>query len=83
MIVCICHRVSDRDIHRAVHEGCRSFEDLQDELRVATGCGACTRCAAHLFEAQVQACSKVCSAETSATCSAGLQSSVNFMQVAA
>ena len=39
MIVCVCHRVSDRDIEREVRHGCTSFEELQDELRVATACG--------------------------------------------
>ncbi|MEO7151122.1 MAG: (2Fe-2S)-binding protein [Burkholderiaceae bacterium] len=41
MIVCICHRVSDRDIACAVRHGCARYEDLQDELRVATACGTC------------------------------------------
>jgi bacterioferritin-associated ferredoxin len=51
MIVCVCHRVSDRDIARAVQHGCGSFDQLQDELRVATGCGACNDCAHDTFEA--------------------------------
>ena len=50
MIVCICHRVSDRDIAREVKAGCRDFGDLQEELRVATGCGACTDCARQTFD---------------------------------
>jgi bacterioferritin-associated ferredoxin len=45
MIVCLCHRVSDRDIARAAHAGCESFEDLQASLHVATGCGRCGTCA--------------------------------------
>jgi len=49
MIVCLCHRVSDRDIARQVRIGCASFEDLQDELRVATGCGSCADCARQTF----------------------------------
>ena len=49
MIVCICHRVSDRDIARAVRAGCDSFEALQDDLRVATACGACHDCASATF----------------------------------
>lgn len=49
MIVCICHRVSDRDIARAVRAGCESFEALQDDLRVATACGACHDCASATF----------------------------------
>jgi bacterioferritin-associated ferredoxin len=51
MIVCVCHRVSDRDIARAVQHGCTSFDELQDELRVASSCGACSDCARDTFEA--------------------------------
>ena len=48
MIVCVCHRVSDRDIAREARS-CSSFEELQDELRVATACGACLDCAQATF----------------------------------
>ena len=51
VIVCVCHRVSDRDIEREVRHGCASFEELQDELRVATACGRCAECAYDTFEA--------------------------------
>lgn len=50
MIVCVCHRVSDRDIAHAVRAGCASFDELQDELRVATACGACGDCARQTFD---------------------------------
>ena len=50
MIVCVCHRVSDRDIEREVRHGCASFEELQDELRVGTACGCCTDCARDTFD---------------------------------
>jgi len=50
MIVCVCHRVSDRDIAIAASSGCRSFEALQDDLRVGTACGACRDCACAVFE---------------------------------
>lgn len=49
MIICLCHRVSDRDIEREVREGCASFAQLQNETRVATGCGACAECARDCF----------------------------------
>ena len=49
MIVCVCHRVSDRDIARAAHGGCASFDELQFELSVATSCGRCHDCAAEIF----------------------------------
>lgn len=54
MIVCICHRVSDRDIAHAVLEGCASFDELQDHLSVGTACGACGDCARHTFDVQRQ-----------------------------
>jgi bacterioferritin-associated ferredoxin len=50
MIVCVCHRVSDRDIEREVRHGCHTFEELQDELRVGTGCGRCLECARDTFD---------------------------------
>lgn len=55
MIVCPCHRISDRDIERAACEGITSFEVLQDETRVASSCGCCHDCAREAFEA---ACAK-------------------------
>lgn len=54
MIVCICHRVSDRDIACAVREGCSSFEEVQAELLVATACGACHECARETFHKHAQ-----------------------------
>ncbi|CAG1019522.1 Bacterioferritin-associated ferredoxin [Burkholderiaceae bacterium] len=51
MIVCLCHRVSDRDIQRAVREGTTSFEVLQDDTRVASSCGCCHDCAREVFDA--------------------------------
>jgi bacterioferritin-associated ferredoxin len=50
MIVCVCHRVSDRAIAAAVHDGCCSFEQLQAELGVGTRCGACRTCARETFD---------------------------------
>ena len=56
MIVCLCHRVSDRDIERAVASGLRCFEVLQDETRVASSCGCCQDCARDVFDAAVASC---------------------------
>jgi len=44
MIVCVCQRVSDRDIARHVRAGW-GFDDIQLELGVATQCGRCEGCA--------------------------------------
>jgi bacterioferritin-associated ferredoxin len=50
MIVCLCHRISDRDIVRAVESGATCFEALQDETRLASSCGCCHDCAREVFE---------------------------------
>lgn len=44
MIVCVCHRVSDREIARHARAG-MDFSDIQLELGVATQCGQCENCA--------------------------------------
>jgi bacterioferritin-associated ferredoxin len=54
MIVCLCHRVSDRDIHREVACGARCFEVLQDQTQVASSCGSCLDCAREVFESACQ-----------------------------
>lgn len=54
MIVCLCHRISDRDIHREVREGVQCFEQLQDHTRVASSCGSCHDCAREVFDSALQ-----------------------------
>ena len=44
MIVCVCRRISDREITRHAKAG-MSFDDIQFELGVATHCGQCEGCA--------------------------------------
>ena len=44
MIICVCRRVSDREIANHVRAG-MSFDDIQFELGVATQCGQCEGCA--------------------------------------
>lgn len=44
MIVCVCRRISDRDIARHARAG-MSFDEIQFELGVATQCGCCESCA--------------------------------------
>ena len=60
MIVCLCHRISDRDIHREVGEGVQCFEQLQDHTRVASSCGSCHDCAREGFDSALQACAGRC-----------------------
>jgi len=56
MIVCVCNRVSDREIRQHADAGCVSFDELQMATGVATCCGCCDDCAREVFEtAQAQA----------------------------
>jgi len=50
MIVCVCHRISDRDIERHVRNGCASFDELQMDSGVASCCGSCADCARDVFD---------------------------------
>ena len=47
MIVCVCNRVSDREIARHARAG-MGFDDIQLELGVATQCGRCETCARNI-----------------------------------
>ncbi|MEK8027932.1 MAG: hypothetical protein RLY78_1594 [Pseudomonadota bacterium] len=49
MIVCLCHKVSDRDIDLAVRQGTHCFDLLQDDTGVASACGRCHDCARETF----------------------------------
>ena len=44
MIVCVCRRISDREIARHARAG-MGFDEIQFELGVATQCGQCEACA--------------------------------------
>lgn len=48
MIVCICRRISHRDIERHA-AGCDNFDELQMSTGVATGCGQCGDCARSMY----------------------------------
>jgi len=50
MIVCVCRRISDRDIERHARNGCASFDELQMDSGVASCCGQCNDCARDVFE---------------------------------
>jgi len=56
MIICLCHRISDRAITEAVQDGIRDFETLQDETCIARNCGCCEQSARQVFD---QACTTI------------------------
>ena len=65
MIVCVCRRISDREIARHARAG-MDFEEIQFELGVATQCGQCERCARDVV-AQCSACQPVAAVHLEST----------------
>jgi bacterioferritin-associated ferredoxin len=41
MIVCVCRGVTDRELARAIGQGCRSLDDVARCTGAGTGCGTC------------------------------------------
>ena len=50
MYVCVCNKVTDRQIRKAAKKGCRGLDDLRRELGVATCCGCCAEMAGDILE---------------------------------
>lgn len=49
MYICLCNGITDKAIVEAVENGVTTFEALQAELGVATGCGSCADIAKSLL----------------------------------
>jgi bacterioferritin-associated ferredoxin len=41
MYVCLCQGVTDGQIRDAIYEGCCSYKDVRETLKVASQCGKC------------------------------------------
>jgi nitrogen fixation protein NifU and related proteins len=48
-VVCTCLNVTREEIEMEVFEGCKTFEELQEKTKIATGCGNCKEAAEALF----------------------------------
>ena len=59
MIICLCHRVSDRAIAQHAASG-QDFDSLQMDTGVATGCGRCGDCARAVFETHCKPATGAC-----------------------
>lgn len=40
-IICVCMSVSVKDIKKAIEEGARTFQEIQDKTGAGTVCGVC------------------------------------------
>ena len=50
MYVCICHTVTEKDIHQAVKQGVCSMKMLSDSMQVSKQCGCCANHAGKVLE---------------------------------
>lgn len=49
MYVCVCNGITDRDIRKAVDNGCTSMRQLSRELQVGRQCGRCASMAREIL----------------------------------
>jgi bacterioferritin-associated ferredoxin len=54
MIVCICNKITDKDIEDEINNGCKTFEELQDKTGLGTDCGCCRKVALKIFNKEVE-----------------------------
>ena len=60
MYVCVCRRITDRQIRQLAEQGTQTLDELQRTLGVGSQCGKCTELAhAILIEAQDEALAKL------------------------
>ena len=52
MIVCHCHRVTDREIRACIQNGARTCEDVADACGASSGCGGCEPLVAELVSTE-------------------------------
>ncbi len=53
MFVCVCHAVTDRDIHDAVEAGVEHVDQLEELCGAGSGCGTCKHTAQQLIESRL------------------------------
>ncbi len=55
MYVCLCKAVTDKQLLDAIDDGTADFNELQEQLGVATNCGACREYAQELINERLAA----------------------------
>jgi bacterioferritin-associated ferredoxin len=49
MIICLCKNISDRNIIKAVDDGCKSFREFKKMSKVGSDCKVCTKTVRKIF----------------------------------
>jgi bacterioferritin-associated ferredoxin len=60
MIVCICHRVSDRTVLSVIQDGASTVEEVGSACRAGTKCGACREHIEGMLEDAEAGCPGLC-----------------------
>ena len=50
MYVCLCNKVTDKQIQRAVRKGAGSIMDIMEQLDVGNNCGSCLEHAVQIID---------------------------------
>lgn len=54
MYVCVCNKVSDRDIRQAIEDGAHSMKALQKATGAGTNCGSCAHMTKSILNSTLQ-----------------------------
>lgn len=56
MIVCLCRRVSDKDLRRAMNNGARTLDELTHETGACAHCRCCESCIQEMLDGSSATC---------------------------
>ena len=70
MYVCLCYGVTDTQIREAVSEGCCSFREVRNALKVASQCGKCACTAKTLVREALDGSCELAATAISSDCAA-------------
>lgn len=54
MLVCHCHRVTDREVRRCVQDGASSVDQVARMCRAGSGCGGCKEAVTEVVDSELE-----------------------------
>lgn len=66
MIVCICNRLRDAEVHNAIAKGARRAEDVHAACGVDVNCGCCLDTMDDMIDAARRPCARACAPQLQA-----------------
>lgn len=49
MYICICKKITDKQIHQEIENGATTLDELSNRLGVASQCGKCGKCVRNMI----------------------------------